>query len=196
MTSQAERQLYFSLAETVAAEFQQDFSEEWLEQVLKLALEQALPPDAPGQVSLLITDDATVRDLNRVYRGLDETTDVLSFSASAAHPGHWQGELAPPSPNADGAAAPEPAGPENWPPFILPPDELPPLGEIIISYPQARRQAASLNRPLDRELALLIVHAVLHLVGCDHVEPEETARMQQREQAALATLFQLPEAPE
>ena len=171
---------------------------------MRLALEQALPPDAPGQVSLLVTDDATVRELNRVYRGLDEVTDVLSFSAT--HQGHWEGVEAPPevftahpelvegppaggstsSPRAESRLPPD----EDWPDFVLPPDELPPLGEIIVSYPQTRRQAEALNRPVDRELALLIVHGALHLVGHDHVEPEETARMQAREQAALAALFE------
>jgi probable rRNA maturation factor len=177
LISQAERQLYISVAE----EFRRDWSDEWLEQVLRLALEQALPPDAPGQVSLLVTDDATVRELNRVYRGLDEVTDVLSFSAT--HQGHWEGDEAPPSDGEDDST-------EDFPAFVMPPDELPPLGEIIVSYPQTRRQAEALNRPVDRELALLIVHGALHLVGHDHVEPEETARMQAREQAALAALFE------
>ncbi len=177
MLSPAERQIHLSVAE----DFRRDLSEPWLERVLELALEQALPPEAPGQVSLLVTDDATVRELNRVYRGLDEVTDVLSFSAT--HPGHWEGDGEPP-----------PAAPADWPDFVLPPGQLPPLGEIIISYPQTRRQAAALRRPVDRELALLIVHGVLHLVGHDHVEPGETARMQEREQSALTALFPVPEA--
>ena len=206
MISQAERQLYISVAE----EFHRDLSDEWLEQVLRLALEQALPPEEPGQVSLLVTDDATVRELNRVYRGLDEVTDVLSFSAT--HQGHWEGDEEPPSvftahpelvegppvggstssPRAESGLPPDEDRPadEEWPDFVLPPDELPPLGEIIVSYPQTRRQAEALDRPVDRELALLIVHGALHLVGHDHVEPEDTARMQAREQAALAALFE------
>jgi len=63
------------------------------------------------------------------------------------------------------------------------------LGEVIISLPQARRQAEERDDPLDRELALLIVHGVLHLVGHEHVDFEETALMQGQEQAALASLF-------
>ncbi len=49
----------------------------------------ALDPSEPAQASLVIADDATVRELNAQFRGLDEVTDVLSFSAN--HPGHWPG---------------------------------------------------------------------------------------------------------
>ena len=178
LTDQAARQLYISVAE----DFQAELSEAWLERALRLALEQALPPETPGQVSLLVTDDATVRELNRRYRGLDEVTDVLSFSAT--HQGHWEGDAEPPQDSGPDSA-------EDWPDFILPPEELPPLGEVIISYPQTRRQAGELNRPVARELALLIVHGVLHLVGYDHEEPAETARMQAREQAALTAIFSI-----
>ena len=235
MTAQVGRQIYISVSE----DFRQDLSEDWLEQALRLALSEALLPDEPCQVSLLVTDDATVQELNRDYRGLDEVTDVLSFSAT--HSGHWEGIAEPPPASIESMAEPvaesmaestaesmaEPmpttgpmgtistigsieiveaaeagaldSGPEafpafapdDWPDFVLPPDELPPLGEVIISYPQTRRQALALDRPVDQELALLIVHGVLHLVGHDHLEPEETSRMQAREQAALSALFQV-----
>ena len=219
MTAQVGRQIYISVSE----DFRQDLSEDWLEQALRLALSEALLPDEPCQVSLLVTDDATVQELNRDYRGLDEVTDVLSFSAT--HSGHWEGIAEPPPASIESMAEPMAAtgptgtigtigsieigeaaeagpsdsgpeafpafAPDDWPDFVLPPDELPPLGEVIISYPQTRRQALALDRPVDQELALLIVHGVLHLVGHDHLEPEETARMQAREQAALSALFQV-----
>ena len=180
MISQDQRQVSVAIAD----EFQTDVSEAWLERALLVALSHALAPGEPGQVSLLLTDDATVRELNREYRGADEVTDVLSFSAT--HQGHWEGDAVP-------AVGPDPflgiGEDETWPDFVLPPDELPPLGEIIISYPQTCRQAETLSRPAERELALLVVHGALHLVGHDHVEPEETARMQALERAALADLF-------
>ena len=140
----------------------------------------ALEPNEPAQVSLVIADDATVRQLNAQFRGLDEVTDVLSFSAN--HPGHWLGEseLA-----ADLYIQP---GNEAAFPFPAPDGGPPPFGEVIISLPQARRQAEERNEPLEGELALLIVHGVLHLVGHEHLDSEETALMQGREQAALASL--------
>jgi probable rRNA maturation factor len=141
----------------------------------------ALPPGETGQVSLLITDDVAIRELNREFRGLDEVTDVLSFSPS--HPGHWEGE----------AEAPDDrylrAGETVEPQFVLPPGEVPVLGDIVVSYPQAQRQAQAGNESVDKELALLIIHGVLHLVGYDHLEPEETALMQSKERAALSLAF-------
>lgn len=179
MTALAARQIEVSVSD----DFSAGFSPDWLERVLRLALAQAFPPDTAGQVSLLLTDDAAVRALNRVYRGLDETTDVLSFSP--AHSGPWQGEEEPPPEWADGLS--------DWPDFVLPPEEPPPLGEVIISYPQARRQALAAGRPAARELAWLVAHGVLHLAGYDHQESGETARMQALEQAALARIFPPPQ---
>ena len=141
----------------------------------------ALEPSEPAQVSLLIADDATVRELNAEFRGLDQVTDVLSFSTN--HPGHWQGGS---DPAADRFVQP---GSEAAFPFPALDGGLPPLGEVIISFPQARRQAEEQDEPLDGELALLIVHGVLHLAGHEHLDTEETALMQSREQTALASLF-------
>ena len=62
--------------------------------VIASALTQAVPSDQLAQVSVLVTDDETVRQLNRDYRGVDEVTDVLSFSAE--HSGHWEGKDEPP----------------------------------------------------------------------------------------------------
>ena len=176
MISQDERQVLITIAE----EFRQDVSEEWLERALLTALDYALDPGEPGQISLLLTDDSTIKELNRHFRGLDEVTDVLSFSL--IHQGHWEGE--------DGPYI----GPDDfWPDFVLPPNELPPLGEVIVSFPQTRRQAEAIGRSVERELALLVVHGALHLVGHDHLEPEETAQMRALEQEALNAIFADPE---
>jgi len=152
--------------------------------VVDCALRVALAPHEPGQLSLLVTDDVTVRQLNREYRGLDEVTDVLSFSTS--HPGHWEGQVEAPEENYLKPGAPEGSGEL---PFVLPPDELPMLGDVVISYTQAQRQAQARKESLSKEVALLIIHGVLHLVGYDHVEPDETAVMQAKEQAALSLVF-------
>ncbi len=158
---------------------------QWLATVVRLGLAQVLPDNAAGQVSLLLTDDATVRELNRRYRGLDETTDVLSFSAE--HAGQWQGDDYAPSPlTGEGRGAGEPALAFVFP---IPDDEPPPLGDIVISVPQALRQAATQGVPLCRELALLIVHGALHLLGHDHYDDGERAAMQELERAALASIF-------
>lgn len=129
---------------------------------------------------MVVTGDEAVRELNREYRGLDEVTDVLSFSPM--HSGHWEGDTPQVLGALDGASGTE---------FVYPPGELAPLGEIIISFPQAQRQATERSQPLDLDLALLIVHGVLHLVGHDHAEPTEESEMKSKEQAALKMIPRL-----
>ena len=159
--------------------------------MISSALDQALSGDQPAQVAVLVTEDDTVRELNREFRGLDEVTDVLSFSAD--HSGHWEGGN---EDSQDRLAASDPT--DEALPFPLPPDELPTLGEVIISYPQTQRQSRAQaqnlgmteEEALKRELALLLVHGVLHLVGHDHIESGQAADMQAKEQAALAPIFE------
>jgi probable rRNA maturation factor len=153
--------------------FEGEISVEWLEDVTRVALGVA---EVAGnvEVSVLITGDETVRGLNAEYRGLDENTDVLSFSAE--HAGHWEGDE---------------EGPDHqmtYDEFVLPPDIPEPLGEIIISWPQAQRQAVENSVSPHRELAHLVIHGALHLVGHDHAEPEGTERMQALERIALESL--------
>ena len=59
----------------------------------------------------------------------------------------------------------------------------------MLSYPYAARQAASRNAPVEREVALLVVHGVLHLLGHDHAEPDEESAMRAAESDAMAALF-------
>ena len=121
-----------------------------------------------AEVSVVLSDDATVRQLNRDYRGVDAPTDVLSFGLS---------DLAQPAgddePDADG--------------FVLPPAEAEGLllGEVIVSHETALRQASEHDRTPAHELAHLIVHGVLHLLGHDHAEQEEERTMRAAEDAAL-----------
>ncbi|SVA59336.1 uncharacterized protein METZ01_LOCUS112190 [marine metagenome] len=163
--------------------YQQELSEVWLRTVMEAALVEALPQGEPAQVGLVVTDDKTVQELNRQFRGLDEVTDVLSFSAS--HSGHWEGD-----PQESDEASPESVDSEELN-FVLPPGEPSPLGEVIISFPQTIRQAQERNGLVEQELALLIIHGVLHLVGYDHMEPEDEAQMQAKERSALAAVSQL-----
>jgi probable rRNA maturation factor len=130
-----------------------------------LAERTLLSERAPdGSVTIVITDDRAVQDLNSAYRGLDEPTDVLSFGL---------GGLAKPleeSPVVD---------------FVLPDDATPAIGEVVIAYPYAARQARTAGRAVRDEVALLVVHGVLHLLGHDHLEPDEAVAMQERERAIL-----------
>jgi probable rRNA maturation factor len=111
----------------------------------------------PVQVGVVVTDDETVRELNQRFLGLDEPTDVLSFGLAGA------GET----------------------PFALPPEEAS-LGEIVIAYPTAVRQADEARRTIEAEVAHLLVHGLLHLLGYDHQRPEQEAVMRGREEAIMA----------
>ena len=113
----------------------------------------------PYEVSLVFTDSETVKQLNRDYRGVDETTDVLAFHML-------------PQKEVDDS-------------FALPPDGVTRLGEVIISYPQAVAQAKKQGHSPERELALLIIRGILHLLGYDHEEPEEQSKMRERERELL-----------
>ena len=143
--------------------FAHRLSKAWLRRVAEQALaiqHEAMSPT----ISLVIADDETVHHLNLEYRGLDETTDVLAFPlwASAENDG------------LDTEA------------FYLPPEETAPVGEIVISYPQAARQAREGKRPIRSEMALLIVHGVLHLLGYDHADARQESHMWARQDEVLA----------
>lgn len=115
------------------------------------------------EVGLTITDDAEIQTLNAQYRGLDCPTDVLSF----------------PLENVESPLET---------PFILPADMPRQLGDIVISLPRAREQAAEYGHSLERELAYLTAHGTLHLLGYDHNNEVERHVMRAKEEAALADL--------
>ena len=62
------------------------------------------------------------------------------------------------------------------------------LGEVIISYPQAVIQAQERNHSIKRELAILVIHGVLHLLGYDHMEDEEADKIESRQNEILDSL--------
>ena len=142
----------------VEEEFQGLVDESWVGRIAQQVLkaEEVAPP---YEMSLVFTDSETVRRLNRDYRGMDEPTDVLAFY------------MLPQKEAADF--------------FALPPDGVTRLGEVIISYPQAVEQAKEQEHSTERELALLIIHGILHLLGYDHEEPEEEAKMRTKEKEFL-----------
>ena len=116
------------------------------------------------ELELMLADAASSRELNRLYRGSDEPTDVLSFAAM---------DEAPMAPG----------------PFLEAPDATPSLGEIVICIPVVEQQASAAGREVQGEIAHLLVHGLLHLLGHDHELGEaESQRMQQREDELLAGL--------
>jgi probable rRNA maturation factor len=72
--------------------------------------------------------------------------------------------------------------------FVLPPDQPPHLGDVVVSYPRAVEQATDFGHSLDRELGYLVAHGVLHVLGYDHEEEADRRRMRQKEEEALRPL--------
>ena len=168
--------LEVEVAVEVFPPFRRKVSRPWLRRLslLTLASEAEAGTVIAGRdISLLIADDCTLQDLNRRYRGLDEVTDVLAFSPIHAGSDASDGEGPPP----DGA------------PFLRGDGGAETLGDVAISYPQAERQARERGIALRRELALLVVHGLLHLLGYDHDKPEEERRMWERQDAILARVL-------
>ena len=117
------------------------------------------------ETGVLFTDDSEMRALNRDFRNSDRPTDVLAFAMRETAKGD------------------RPVGEQ-------PTDEL--LGDIVVSLDTARRQAAARGHSLRREVAVLLIHGTLHLIGYDHPSGpggRNTARtMRAAERACLAAL--------
>jgi len=111
--------------------------------------------EAGSLLSIVVTDDATVRGLNKRFLGIDEPADVLSF------------------------------GLDTKARFVTPDTAERQLGEVVISLPAARRQAREAGHPLDDEVAHLLVHGTLHILGYDHQRPAQERRMRSREDELL-----------
>lgn len=115
------------------------------------------------ELSLRFVDEEVMAGLNREHMGGDGPTDVLAF----------------PIDGPDAVAGPSAGGAPAMPSLV---------GDVVVCPAVARRNARARGGRTDDELALLVVHGVLHVLGMDHAEPEEAAAMQARERALLADL--------
>jgi probable rRNA maturation factor len=134
-----------------------------------------------AELSLLFVDAEEIAALNQEFLGHTGPTDVLAFPID--------GELV----EVDDVSGPHHRGPDRPPPD---PGDLPLLlGDVVICPSVALRQAPEHAGTFDDELALLVVHGLLHVLGHDHVQPEETARMRTRERELLEMLHWHGPAP-
>ncbi len=141
--------------------------EETARMVIEAALDELKCP-YEAEVSLLITDNARIREMNRQFRQIDRPTDVLSFPMiQFDQPGDFS------------FLEEECFNPETG--------ELV-LGDIVISAEKVLEQAEEYGHSVKREYAFLIVHSVLHLTGYDHMVPEEAEWMEQRQRQILEQL--------
>lgn len=111
-----------------------------------------------AELSVLLVNNAEIRRLNKRWRGIDAPTDVLAFSQR-----------------------------EGDTPLCLP-AEIDLLGDVVISVEQATQQAKERGKCVNEELAWLLIHGTLHLLGYDHLTESQKKRMQTRQREILAEL--------
>jgi probable rRNA maturation factor len=122
-------------------------------------------------VSLLFVDEGAIADLNSRFLGHDGPTDVLAFPIDEEP--------------ADSGRSPDSGG--SGPGFSAEPEEVPTLlGDVVICPAVAHRNAPDHAGTYDDEIALLVVHGLLHLLGLDHEEPDEAEIMEAKERDLLA----------
>ncbi len=122
----------------------------------------------PCEINILMTDDASIRVINRESRQIDRATDVLSFPMFTLKPGQ---------------------PPQDWTPLRDPETGYVPLGDMCISLERAQAQAREFGHSFRREVGYLTIHSVLHLLGYDHLDEGEMKRaMRAREEAIAATI--------
>ena len=123
-----------------------------------------------AQVDLLITDDESIRQINREQRGIDAPTDVLSFPMI---------QFDKPGDFSDVEDKPDS--------FNIETGELM-LGDIVISADRIRIQASEYGHSIMREFAFLIVHSMLHLIGYDHIEENDRIVMEDKQDKIMELL--------
>ncbi|MDE0654142.1 MAG: rRNA maturation RNase YbeY [bacterium] len=117
----------------------------------------------PAEMGLAFVDEAEISELAAAWLQSDHPTDVLAFPVEASAPRMRRGPL------------------EGDPPLLI--------GDVVVCPEVASRQAGEAGHALADELALLIVHGVLHLFGHDHAGPVESLRMKRRTRTLLARLY-------
>ena len=140
------------------------------QQVCRAVLtEEKCPYDS--SVYLLVTDEEEVHRMNLDYRGIDRTTDVLSFPAL---PFETESDFS--------------AVEQNEMDYIDPDTGCLQLGDIVINASRVWEQAQEYGHSPRREFAFLVAHSMLHLCGYDHMTPQESARMEKKQEEILQSL--------
>ncbi len=122
----------------------------------------------PCEINVLVTNNKAIRAINAASRGIDKSTDVLSFPMFDFTPGK---------------------PPASWDGFLDPETQMCPLGDMAISLETAAAQAKEFGHSLRREVGYLTIHSMLHLLGYDHMdEGSQKAAMRAREEAIAATV--------
>ena len=151
-------------------EFKPDFDpEEWYHKTVDAVLDAEKCP-YEAEVNLLITDNSSIREINREQRGIDSPTDVLSFPMVQYDSPADFSDLE-----------------EMDDCFNMESGELL-LGDIVISVDKIREQAVEYGHSELREFTFLIAHSMLHLIGYDHIKDEDRELMEERQRRVMDIL--------
>ena len=147
----------------------------WVRLAEAILVEEGVRGEA--ELSMLFVDEQAMTDLNKRFLGKEGPTDVLAFPIDDEP--------------IEGGRSPDSGG--TGPGFTSEPSDLPTvLGDVVICPAVAFRNAPEHAGTYDDELALLLVHGVLHLLGMDHDDDDEAEAMEQRERQLLAKLYRRP----
>lgn len=145
---------------SIDKEFKKYIKSIWLRKIAKIVIEAENIGTIKLEMSLVITGDEQIHELNLKYLAEDRPTDVLSFPT------------------------------DEYPARLFTPgvDDMIHLGDVIISYPTAARQAVEHNHSVEQEITILLIHGILHLLGYDHDIPKRKRAMKNREALILKTI--------
>ena len=144
----------------------------WASRLVRRCIRTALRAErvhVPCEINVLFTDDEGIRGLNRDLRGVDKSTDVLSFPAFSFFPGAFDAE--------NGESDPE--------------SGLLPLGDMALNMDKITQQSKEYGTGEKRETAYLTVHSVLHLLGYDHVDEGEDKRQMRAREKTIMRMMRL-----
>lgn len=135
-----------------------------------------------NELSVTFVGSRVIRRLNREFRGLDRPTDVLSFPQRTwRKPAAIKPARAKSRPRIEGSLKRKSAHEqENLPADVL--------GDLVISLPEAERNAKDIRQPFAREVCFLLVHGILHLCGYDHVQAAEEKKMRAAQRTLMRRL--------
>ena len=114
-----------------------------------------------AEISVVFTDDEEIKEINKNFRNIDSSTDVLSFPQ---YEFFEEGDISHIEDN-----------------VLI-------LGDVIISLEHAKAQSVEFNHSLNREVGYLTAHSMLHLLGYDHMEDEEKSRMRKKEEQIMTNI--------
>ena len=159
--------IWMSWENEAISEAEQEHQKQWFEKAVAVTMEEE-GVNLPVEISITVTTAEEVHRINQEFRGIDRTTDVLSFPMIEYTSENFLDDI------------------ENgeWNPDT----ECVVLGDVILNYEQAVRQAEEYGHSTDREMVFLVIHSLLHLLGYDHMVEEEEALMRERQRHIMEVL--------